>query len=387
MICSDAIIVVNDAPNEIDSTSLMLRPLLFTPAVVWQICALQKAGVERFLLLCDAASLPAARNCAPACAQVAATDSPELMSAVRSFAAGVKGDVLAFLAPMWLSCEGAARLTADGGSSRSYAVGRLSGVQLAQCSDLAHLACYDTIDSLADASTLGISLADADDFHSVEYAARLDYNHYLMAHGVRMFNPLTAYIEPTVSIGAGTVVLPDVILRGATTIGNNCEIGPNTMIRDCVLGDGCIANASQLNEATFGNNVNIGPYAYVRPGTHVGDGCKVGDFVEVKNSTLGAGTKLPHLIYVGDSDVGAGCNFGCGTITCNYDGREKFRTTVGDNVFLGRNTNLVAPVRVGDGAYTAAGSTITRDVPEDALAVARTRQELREGWAAERRKK
>ena len=157
------------------------------------------------------------------------------------------------------------------------------------------------------------------------------------------------------------------------------------MIRDCTLGEGCVANASQLNEAVFGRNVNIGPFAYVRPGTRVADGCKVGDFVEVKNAVIGEGTKLPHLIYVGDSDVGAHCNFGCGSITCNYDGNHKYRTTVGDNVFIGCNTNLVAPVTVEDGAFTAAGSTITSTVPADALAVARARQGHKPGWAKRHR--
>ena len=153
------------------------------------------------------------------------------------------------------------------------------------------------------------------------------------------------------------------------------------MIRDCTLGDGCVANSSQLNEAVFGANVNIGPFAYVRPGTRVADNAKVGDFVEVKNAVIGEGTKLPHLIYVGDSDVGSHCNFGCGSITCNYDGNHKYRTTVGDNVFIGCNTNLVAPVTVESGAFTAAGSTITSTVPADALAVARARQVHKEGWA------
>ena len=197
----------------------------------------------------------------------------------------------------------------------------------------------------------------------------------------------TVYIDVDVDIGPGTLLLPNTILRGRTVIGSNCEIGPSTMIRDCVLGDNCIANASQLNESQFGDGVNIGPFAYVRPGSSVGDGCKVGDFVELKNSTLGQGTKLPHLIYVGDSDVGAHCNFGCGSITCNYDGNFKYRTTVGDNAFIGCNTNLVSPCQVGDGAYTAAGTTITSQVPPDALAIGRTEPAVKEGWASRHRAK
>jgi len=130
----------------------------------------------------------------------------------------------------------------------------------------------------------------------------------------------------------------------------------------------------------------VGPFAYIRPGCHVGKGVKVGDFVELKNSTIGDGTKISHLTYVGDTDAGAHINFGCGTVTVNYDGEKKFRTTIGDHAFIGCNTNLVAPVTVGEGAYTAAGSTITDDVPADSLAIARDRQIVKKQWAAKRRK-
>ena len=136
----------------------------------------------------------------------------------------------------------------------------------------------------------------------------------------------------------------------------------------------------------MGCRTNIGPFAYVRPGSQIGDDIKVGDFVEVKNSTIGNGTKISHLTYVGDSDVGEKVNFGCGTVTTNYDGFRKYRCTIGDRAFLGCNTNLIAPVTVGEGAYTAAGSTITSEVPPDALAVARARQKNLEGWAARRRR-
>ena len=158
------------------------------------------------------------------------------------------------------------------------------------------------------------------------------------------------------------------------------------MIRDCVIGDKVTVNQSQLNESTVETEAKIGPFAYIRPDCHVGAGVKVGDFVELKNSIIGAGTKISHLTYVGDSDVGQKVNFGCGTVTVNYDGSTKFRTTIGDNAFIGCNTNLVAPVKVGDGAYTAAGSTITNDVPPDSLAIARSMQMVKKQWAAKRRK-
>ena len=203
----------------------------------------------------------------------------------------------------------------------------------------------------------------------------------LARQGVTFIDPHTTYIDPRAVIGAGTVVLPGTIIRGESVVGACCEIGPNSMIRDCRVGDHTTVNASQINESTIGSHATVGPFAYVRPGCTVGDRCRIGDFVELKNSVLGEGTKVSHLTYVGDSDVGCRVNFGCGTVTTNYDGRKKFRCSVGDDAFLGCNTNLIAPVRVGDGAYTAAGSTITEDVPDGALALARPRQENKLGWA------
>ena len=204
--------------------------------------------------------------------------------------------------------------------------------------------------------------------------------------GVRVLDPRAVYIDPRVTIGRGTMLLPGTILRGETAVGCGCTIGPNAMVRDCVVGDETEINASQVNESTIGCRTHVGPFAYVRPGCTIGDDIKVGDFVEVKNSVIGDGTKISHLTYVGDSDVGRRVNFGCGTVTTNYDGVKKYRCTIGDSAFIGCNTNLVAPVTVGEGSYIAAGATITKDVPADALAVARARQENKEGWAKRRRK-
>lgn len=200
--------------------------------------------------------------------------------------------------------------------------------------------------------------------------------------GVEILDPSVTYIDPRAEIGAGTVILPGTIIRGKSVVGACCELGPNAMIRDCTVGDHTTVNASQINESRIGSHTTVGPFAYVRPGCTVGDRCRIGDFVELKNSVLDEGTKVSHLTYVGDSDVGKRVNFGCGTVTTNYDGKKKYRCTIGDDVFLGCNTNLVAPVTVGDGAYTAAGSTITEEVPAGALALARARQENKPGWVA-----
>ena len=207
----------------------------------------------------------------------------------------------------------------------------------------------------------------------------------LLDSGVRMMDPSTVYVEDTVTVGEGTLLLPGTILRGNTVVGKNCEIGPNTMLDSCTVGNNVIVNSTQAQDSTIDDGCEIGPYTHIRPHCHVGKGSKIGAFVQLKNCNLGEGTKMAHLTYVGDADVGVHCNFGCGTVTSNYDGFKKHRTTIGDHVFIGCNTNLVPPVTVSDGAYIAAGTTITRDVPEDSLAVGRVRQENKEGWARRNR--
>ena len=209
----------------------------------------------------------------------------------------------------------------------------------------------------------------------------------LMRSGVTLVDPDSVVIDPLAEIGEDTIIEPFTVIKGHTVIGKNCVVGPDAELRDAVLGDNVTFWRSVATEAKVGDFGNIGPFAYLRPKTELSDHVKVGDFVEIKNSTIGSGSKLPHLTYIGDSDVGSRCNIACGTITCNYDGFNKTRSTIGDNVFVGCNVNLVSPVTVEDGAYIAAGSTITRDVPPDALAVARERQSIKEGWAEDFRNK
>ena len=213
-----------------------------------------------------------------------------------------------------------------------------------------------------------------------EKIMRRRINEKHMLSGVCIVDPDNTYIGDNCTIGIDTVILPGTIIGEGCIIGKNCTIGPNANIKACSIGDNCEINASTLAESTVGDGVNMGPYAYVRPGSTIGNNVKVGDFVEVKNSSIGDGTKIAHLTYVGDSDVGEKVNFGCGTVTVNYDSKKKHRTTIKNGAFIGCNSNLVAPVTVGEGAYTAAGSTITEDVPDDALAIARSRQTLKENW-------
>ncbi|PZD94870.1 bifunctional UDP-N-acetylglucosamine diphosphorylase/glucosamine-1-phosphate N-acetyltransferase GlmU [Paenibacillus sambharensis] len=199
--------------------------------------------------------------------------------------------------------------------------------------------------------------------------------------GVTIMDTTNTYIEDSVTIGADTVLYPGTVLRGRTVIGEDCHIGPQADITDSVLNSGVQVKYSVLLEAEVGDNCAIGPYANLRPGSRLDRDCKIGDFVELKNASLGEGSKVSHLSYVGDAIVGRDVNIGCGAITVNYDGINKSVTEIGDGAFVGSNCNLIAPVKIGEGAYVVAGSTVTHDVPAGDLAIARERQVNKEGYA------
>ena len=202
----------------------------------------------------------------------------------------------------------------------------------------------------------------------------------LMEGGVEFLSMDGILISPDCRVGKGTQILPGTILREGSVIGENCVIGPNSVVTASTIGDNVVFNASQCTQSEIGAGVSVGPFSHLRPGSRIESGVHIGDFVEVKNSVIGADTHISHLTYVGDSDVGQRVNFGCGVATANYNGVSKSRCTIGDDAFIGCNTNLVAPVTVGPGGYTAAGSTITEEVPSQALAIARARQVNKPGY-------
>ena len=387
-------------PRDIDGPSLMLEELLFDPAAAWLSAALERGGVDRFLVVCHEGDRAAAEACFPAGTQFVLEGAAGASEQLLAFLAGLEGDAYVFTRPVFLDDRGASRLTGQNGEelpggeeSGVYAIsaqGLYNAVQGGEDFVTALRAGGSTFGLTSDSGE-GLLLLDRSEsaWDRAQAAARRASVNRLRGgsntHPIRFVDPDNVYIGPRVRVGGGTRILPGVILRGNTVIGPGCEIGPNSMIRDCVIGDYVTVNASQLNESTVEAGTKIGPFAYIRPNCHVGRDVKVGDFVELKNSTIGDGTKISHLTYVGDSDVGGKVNFGCGTVTVNYDGTSKFRTVIGDNAFIGCNTNLVAPVKVGDGAYTAAGSTITDDVPADSLAIARSVQVVKKQWAAKRR--
>ncbi|MPY87410.1 MAG: UDP-N-acetylglucosamine diphosphorylase/glucosamine-1-phosphate N-acetyltransferase [Luteitalea sp.] len=213
-------------------------------------------------------------------------------------------------------------------------------------------------------------------------------NEELMAAGVTLEDPATTYVGPDVEVGPDTVLHPNVFLEGRTRVGRACEIHSGARLVDSTVADHAVVlNHCVIEESEIGPHATIGPFAHFRPGTHIGPDAKIGNFVELKKTTFGRGSKANHLTYLGDATVGERVNIGAGTITCNYDGTTKHQTTIEDEAFIGSDSQLIAPVSVGRNAYVAAGSSITEDVPADALAVARSRQVNKEGWARERRKK
>ncbi|MCI9678262.1 MAG: glucosamine-1-phosphate N-acetyltransferase [Oscillospiraceae bacterium] len=329
------IFLTDDTASTYNGKPLMLQDALFCPVLNWCMRAWMEKGVGRFFVVCGEEDMAAAAACFPEGAVAAAGTLDTYAQDLEVFAHGC-----------WIE---------------------------------------EVREAMLPVGSMMLSFHSTQELVRLQGAVRDDIAAYHQRTGVNILDPETTYIDPRVTIGAGTTILPGTILRGNTVIGPDCEIGPNAMVVDCAVGAGSVVNASQIYESELGREVHVGPYAHIRPKCRVGDGCKVGAYVEIKNAVFGPGTKMSHLTYVGDADVGGGVNFGCGTITSNYDGFRKHRTVIGDGAFIGCNTNLVPPVSVGAGAYIAAGTTVTRDVETDALAVGRVRQENKPGWAKRRR--
>lgn len=224
-----------------------------------------------------------------------------------------------------------------------------------------------------------VQLSDA------ERIMRRRINEQHMINGVTIIDTDSTYIDAGVDIGADTVILPGCMISGKTVIGSNCVIGPQTGISDSTIGDRTTVKKSEVIKSIVGEDTNVGPYAYLRPNSNIGNECKIGDFVEVKNASFGDGSKASHLSYIGDAQVGERVNVGCGVVFVNYDGKNKFKSVVEDDAFIGSNSNLVAPVIVKKDAFIATGSTITDDIPAGSLGIARQRQVIKEGWVQKKR--
>ena len=315
---------------------LMLQNVLFCPVLDWCARAWMGRGIQRFFVVSGEAVREEALACFPDSAIVAWSGPEDYQEALALFAEG---------------CQ-----------------------------------IQEVRDPLLPRGELMVAFHSVPELNRLQEASRDAIIAYHRSTGVCVLDGSHTYIDPRVTIGPGTVILPGTILRGECESGRECEIGPNALVDSCRVGDRVKINASQVYRSAVEADADIGPFAHVRPGCHIGEKCHVGACVQLKNCNLGAGTKMSHLTYVGDADVGERVNFGCGTITSNYDGFRKHRTVIGNDVFIGCNTNLVPPVQVGDGAYIAAGTTVTRDVPADSMAIGRVRQEVKEEWAARWRK-
>ncbi|WNF37082.1 bifunctional UDP-N-acetylglucosamine diphosphorylase/glucosamine-1-phosphate N-acetyltransferase GlmU [Bacillaceae bacterium IKA-2] len=244
------------------------------------------------------------------------------------------------------------------------------------------IAAYQTADF---AETIGVN--DRIALANAETIMKKRINETHMRNGVTIIDPNNTYIETDVAVGVDTVIYPGTVLRGNTVIGNECQIGPNTEINDSYVGNNSVIKQSVVSSSKVGNDVQIGPFAHIRPESQISDEVKIGNFVEIKKSSFGRGSKASHLSYIGDAEIGIGVNIGCGSITVNYDGKNKYLTKVEDGAFVGCNSNLIAPVTIGKDAYVAAGSTITNDVPDNALAIARERQTVKSDYLNKRQDK
>lgn len=356
---------------------------------------MRDSGYERFLLSCADAFQDAALACFPEDAVTPVGDlTPDVL---KPFLEGAEDHLLVVTAPALLGGRAlggvdAAAQDAENGETLDEGC----GCYVVSTESIVSVLDAAGFDLVRFASVLGHELTVSDgamaidgpgamaDFQSIFKRLR---NFYLYADGVEIWDFDNCYVGPFAEVAPGATLMPGTILKGHTKIAADAVIGPNSLLENATVGEGSTVNASQIYDSTIGKNTNVGPFAYVRPHCTVGNDIKVGDFVELKNSTIGDGTKISHLTYVGDTDLGKRINLGCGTVTVNYDGKNKYRCTVGDDSFIGCNTNMIAPVTIGRGSYVAAGSTITDDVPEDSLAVARARQENKPGWAKKRREK
>jgi len=374
--------------------------LLFKPLIRWLADELSAGGVDELLLIADEED-PGLFNFGHKFRTFAITDLKGEREALKGLAAAGNIKIITIADTVFFNKDVVIELITTL-SSRSKVMLTSGGMPLGVCGfsgedaadsslvegALEDLAAHDDFYELdcLDTGILGLEIRTLEDVSRAEELLRDMVNRTHMANGVRFVGAETCFISPDAVIGAGSVILPNTIIRGESVIGRSCRIGPNSVVISCTVGDMTEVNSSQINESKIGEKVKIGPFAYIRPGCTIGNGIRIGDFVELKNSKIGDGTKISHLTYVGDAEVGESVNFGCGTVTANYDGISKHRTVIEDGAFIGCNTNLIAPVRVGKNATTAAGTTVTEDVPEGSLAIGRVRQTIKPDWNKYRKK-
>ncbi|MCL2747330.1 MAG: hypothetical protein FWE59_01585 [Oscillospiraceae bacterium] len=418
MACTHAVVVIrHDNHSGGSKYPMMLQEVLFKPLLRWSMDALAAAGGLSVCVVREGSSrddlfLPCF---APSFVELVMLDdhSPDIVSDLASFLSDDDGEALFITEPALLTGRaiellslahtvGGKLLTelltdddkpsgaycfsrADVETVLSFLDGRLDFPTARRHMRAAGLPVDDF--RVSDGAGGIARVRTPLDLHLARRAMQTSVVERHMHQGVAILDPSGSFISAEAVIGRDTTLLPGVIIQGATVIGEDCEIGPNTLLSNCVVGDRCTIDASRVYDSKLGSDVKVGPFAHIRPHCELGSHTKIGGFVELKKARIGDDAKIPHLSYVGDADVGQRVNIGCGAVIVNYDGCKKHRTTIKDAAFIGCNTNLVSPVTVGENAYTAAGSTITEDVPPAALGIARARQVNKEGWVSRRSEK
>ena len=379
---SAVLILPDDTRRTGGKLPLLLQPVLGVPLLKWLAAALERADVTRFFLISAPEWEKAAEACFP--------DGAELMKASEE---NPSDRLHVFLSTAEASEENVLVITGPVIYVPSYS---------ARSSERASNACMisrrDLMRALDENISVGhflrragepcvgedgfFTLRSREDIAAWQPILTQDQLQAVHASGVEAWDWNAVWIQPGVTVGKDTVLLPGTVLEGRTSVGEGCTIGPNTRVTDSEIGAGCTVEQSRLCGVTLADNVQVGPFANLRPGAVLADGTKAGAFVELKNTTLGEGVQVPHLSYLGDSSVGAGANIGCGTVTANFDRVEKYPTIIGSGAFVGCNTTLVAPVTLGQGAYIGAGSVITEDIPAQSLGISRPRLQTKKEWAS-----
>lgn len=381
---SAIIFLPDDTQKTGDPRPLMLQNILGTPLLRWLTEALQQQGVTRFFLAAAGKFCDEAARCFPKEASLTLArdvDPADLLHVFLSTADEAEEDLLAVTGPAVYAPALASRNPGRAPVAAPACMASRLGLMEA-LDDAASIGRY--LQRQADACT------DRDGFFAVTSAEELPrWGHTLgqlrlaelRSRGVEIWDYQSCYVAPGVSVGIGTVLLPGTILEGDTTVGYGCRIGPNTRLIDTEVGNHATVEQSRAEGARIGNHATVGPFANLRPGTALEQRVKAGAFVELKNAKLGEDAQVPHLSYLGDAEVGARANVGCGTVTANFDRAAKHETKIEAEAFLGCNSTLVAPVTVGQGAYIGAGSVVTEDVPAQALGISRPKQLNRREWS------
>ncbi len=394
MISRSAVIFVPDDTAKTGyPTPVLLLRCMGVPLLAWLVNSMVSSGVGRFFLVCGSAHEAQARACFPEGVEVmcVGSDAPaEQLHVFLSTADDAEEEITVVTAPcVYIPSE--AVLCEDVARDDAPIPAGVAAVHRAALMDALDEA-FSFQSFLQEHARV---LTDRDGYFSVTQASELAdwapilrrlHLNALAESGVEIWDFDNCYVDPTVIVGRGTQLLPGTILRGRTVVGCDCVIGPNSDLEDCVVGDRARVEFSRAERASVGTEACVGPFAHLRPDSQIGGRVKIGNFVEIKNAAVDEETWISHLSYVGDSEIGKRCNLGCGTVTVNFDRKDKHRTVIGDDAFVGCNSSLIAPLRVGKGAYIGAGSVITEDVPAQALALARARQSIRKDWAEKHKK-